>query len=188
MNTEELESLLEGGAETPTFEVKGAMAWSVGTLVKDILAMANVQDGGTILIGVADGTFAREGLTADQQRSFKIDIMRDQVAPFADPSVSFSVSFPIDNDGKTYVAIDVQPFKAVPVICARDGHDVAEGTVYYRSDAKRVQSARVSNAGDMRDIVETAVARSGQRLARLGFVAAEKADLEVSLDKELGGL
>jgi len=68
VDTDELEQRLEGGEETQTFDIKAAMVWDVKVLVKHILAMANVRDGGVILIGVGDKTFERQGVT-DKQRS-----------------------------------------------------------------------------------------------------------------------
>ncbi len=59
MTTEELEELLEGAEETDALEFKQAMNWDDG-LVKDILAMANIEDGGRIVVGIDDGTFARQ--------------------------------------------------------------------------------------------------------------------------------
>lgn len=130
------------------------MTWDPVGLAKDILAMSNVRDGGTILIGVEDGTFARVGVTAEMKATYNIDEMRDQISPYADPSVSFGVTFPRDRGGLEYVAIEVRPFREIPTICARDGSGLQKGSIYYRSESRRPQSARVSNSPDMRDIVD----------------------------------
>ncbi|MBY3138990.1 ATP-binding protein [Rhizobium laguerreae] len=188
MTTDELESLLEGAEETDVLELKGAMPWDIG-LAKDILAMANLQDGGRIVIGIEDITYARQGLDEAQLATYKSDEMRDQVAPFADPYVEFSTSVATDRQGLRYVVIAVAPFREIPVICKRSGgskNELQEGTIYYRSPTRRPQSARVSSASDMRSIVEVAAARQMQRFRKL--------DLEVptakgfDYDAELGGL
>lgn len=186
MTINELEALLEGSAETPSLEFKAAMNWDKNSLTKDILAMANVQDGGTIVIGVADGTFDRQGLTAEQIATYNIDTMKDQVAPFADPFVDFRVSFPRDGGDRTYVVIEVMPFSEAPVICARDGQDVHQGIIYYRSSDKRPQSARVATSHDMRDILERAIVRRRAKLVQIGLIANEA--IVDALDAELGGL
>ncbi len=171
MTTDELEALIEGGEETDSLEFKGAMTWDVRTLVRDILAMANVIDGGRIVIGVEDETFVRQGLLEDQVQSYNLDIMRDQVAPYADPNVQFRCAIVTGQDGLRFAVIDVASFETVPVLCRRDGPDVNRGDIYFRSRSGRPSSARVNNSSDMRDIIEAATMRSARRLGRLGFVA-----------------
>ncbi|PXA89507.1 ATP-binding protein [Caulobacter sp. D4A] len=185
MNTDELEALLNGAEETDTLEFKGAMAWDRQSLVRDILALANVIDGGRIVIGVEDNTYARQGLTPEQIATFDAEVMRDQIAPFADPRVVFRRIVAADRQGLQFVIIDVSPFDEGPVICKRDGTEVNAGTIYFRSRTRRPQSARVDNSADMRDIIERAAALAARRLRRLGFVA-EQGDQDY--DAELGGL
>jgi predicted HTH transcriptional regulator len=186
VDTETLERILEGAEESEALEFKGAMPWSRDALVKDILAMANVINGGRIIVGVEDGTFCRQGLTDEQLATYRVEEMRDGIAPFADPRVVFRCDIAVDRDGKRYAIIDVSPFDDVPVICRRDGRDVHAGTIYYRGRSRRPQSARVDNSSDMRDIVERAAALSAKRLARLGFVPGST-DKEL-FDQELGDL
>jgi predicted HTH transcriptional regulator len=186
MSPEALEALLVGAQETDSIDFKAAMSWDKKTFVKDILALANVIDGGAIIVGVEDGTFARQGLSDEQIDSFDYDIMRDQVAPYADPRVVFSKEVLQDANGMNYVVIEVAPFEEIPVICARGGHDVQEGDIYYRSRSRRPQSARVARADDMREIIETAISRRSRSLRRAGFLAAEEGP--PALDEELGGL
>lgn len=185
MNTVELEALIAGAEETDVLEFKGAMSWDRNTFVKDILAMANVIDGGRIVVGVEDGTFVRQGLTPAQLATFKIDEMRDGLAPFADPRVVFRSEVVADNGGLQYVVMEVQPFDDVPVICRRDGADVHAGVIYFRSRTRRPQSAAVANSADMRDIVERAAVLSARRLRRVGFVPEVAGP---DYNAELGGL
>lgn len=185
MRTDELEALLLGAEETPKLEFKAAMGWEVRGLVKDILAMANLQDGGRIVIGVAND-MTRQGLSQAQVDSFDIDTMRDQMKPFAHPYVRFSVASATDANGLAYVVIDVHQFDEMPVICARDGHDVNEGRIYYRPMRGRAQSAPVSSAHDMAEILDLAVVNRMQRYRRLGFQVEQPHEAE--LDAELGGL
>ncbi|MBX9911289.1 MAG: ATP-binding protein [Beijerinckiaceae bacterium] len=185
MRTDELEALLLGAEETPKLEFKAAMAWEARGLIKDMLAMANVQDGGRIIIGVADD-MTRQGVSQGQIDSFNIDLMRDQVRPFAHPYIRFSVDCATDSNGLDYVVIDVRQFDDMPVICARDGHEVNEGRIYYRPMRGRAQSAPISNALDMAEILDLAVVNRMQRYRRLGFQVEQPHEAE--LDEELGGL
>lgn len=186
MDTATLEALLEGSAETPSLEFKGAMEWDYKSLTRDILAMANVQDGGRIIVGVVDETFERQGLTEQQIASFKIDIMKDQVSPYADPFVSFEVEFPTDAAGRKYAVISVAPFAELPVICAKGGQDVKEGDIYFRSADKRPQSARVASSHDLRDIIERSIVRRRNKLIQIGLI--EQPDADALLNAELGNL
>ena len=199
MNTEELELHIQGEAESPTLDFKAAMTWDVGSFAKDILAFSNVQDGGIIIVGIEDKTFKRQGIDAVQRSSYNIDIMRDQMAPFADPHVNFSVDFPTDKDGKQYACIRIEPFTEIPVLCRKDSLDTRAGVVYYRNRNRRVESAAVSNSYDMREMIEVATVRMMRNKQRAGFsVVDEMATMQseeeevartrTHLDKELGGL
>jgi predicted HTH transcriptional regulator len=186
LDTQALEALLDGAEETDSLEFKAAMPWDRNTLVKDILAMANIIDGGRIIIGVEDSSFQRQGATEEQIRTYKIDAMRDGIAPFADPRVVFGCEVVADHEGRRYVVIEVRPFEDVPVICRRDSADVKAGTIYFRSRARRPQSARVESSADMRDIIERSAALRMRNLARLGFVAQPESTYDY--DAELKGL
>ena len=189
MTWDELKSKLEGGIETQTFEVKGACDWNVKSLAKDILAMSNVQDGGTIIIGVQDGTFALQGVTQAQKDSYRIDTMKSQMMNYADPHVNFKVEIIPDTDGKEYVAITVFPFEEVPVICKSGaGGGVNVGVLYYRNKNGTVQSAPISNAYDMRDVITTATVKMMQKLKKVGLTVEGTQSVEKALNDELEGL
>ncbi len=92
MTTDEFEALIQGADESVALEFKGPMLWAVNSLVKDILAMANIIDGGHIVFGIEDMTNTRLGLTEEQDSSFNLDIMRDQVAAVCRSCSGFSDS------------------------------------------------------------------------------------------------
>ena len=188
MRLRELEDLLELRRETQTFEVKESMPFSVGALAKDILAMANHRDGGSIVIGVVDSTFERTGVQDSHKATYRVDEMRDKMLKFADPPVRFDVDHVTDDDGKAYVVITVATFDRVPVI-ARAGNnvDVKQGLIYYRNSDKRVESAAISNADDMLELVMTATQRTRGWLRDRGFEPVTDAFAEL-LDAELDGL
>jgi predicted HTH transcriptional regulator len=186
MTTEEFEALIEGAEEVPNLEFKGPMPWVRSTFLKDILALANVVDGGRLVVGIEDETYERIGLTDDQIATYVPDTMRDQIAPYADPSVSFSRSIVTGADGKKFIVIRVRPFDQDPVICKKQSDDVHAGKVYYRSSVGKPASAEVSNSTDMRTIIETAIARRLHALQHVGIIAPQPQNN--ALDEELGGL
>ena len=186
MNTAELENLLSGAVETDSLEFKQAMAWNRNVFVKDILAMANIVDGGRIVVGIEDETLVRQGLSAEEVATFDFQTMRDQIAPFADPRVVFRVELVVDSGGLTFVVIEIEPFDDVPIICKRDGADVNAGEIYYRSRVRRPQSARIDNSADMREVLERSAAHLMGRFRMLGFDAPD--DDQAQFDEELGEL
>lgn len=186
MGTDELEQLLEGAEETDVLEFKDAMDWDHKTLVKDILAMANVRDGGRIVFGIEDQTYERHGLSEAQVATFEQEAMRDKVSRYADPKVTFRVHKPLDRDGRRYVVIDVTPFDLEPVICRKTGEEVKEGVIYFRSQVKRPASAAVSNSADMRQILLRAASLMHQNIEDHGYRLPNVANDQ--LDQELGGL
>ncbi len=185
MDTEALEALLGGAEETPNLEFKCASEWSARLFLKDILAMANTLDGGQIVVGIEDNTLARQGLSEQQAASYDPDIMRDQIRPFADPHVQFRRHVVVDAAGMTFVVIDVSSFEELPVICSRDGHDVNEGVVYFRSRRGRPRSERIGTSAEMREVIEASIARRLQSLQRVGIVPEPEG---YDFDAELGDL
>jgi predicted HTH transcriptional regulator len=194
MNTNELERLLEAAVELPGLDFKSPMAWDVRMFVKDILAMANTEDGGVLVIGVSEEThpatgFKREGVTPIIASSYKADVMKDQVEGFADPFVEFSVDFVVDLKGLNYVVIRVSPFFDQPVICKQEGKDVHKGDIYYRKPRGRPQSCRIDSAHDMRNLLMVAHARMSRTITRLGLQLVGVGDpFDARLDDELEGL
>ncbi|MFA5087094.1 MAG: ATP-binding protein [Candidatus Paceibacterota bacterium] len=186
MTTEELEAKLEGQTESQNLEFKGDVAWDVKSIIKDVLAMSNLQDGGYIILGINDKSLERIGISSANMETYNYDIMKDQIAPYADPFVDFRLYFPKDKDGKDYVVIRIFPFRQIPTICRKDGADVRAGVIYYRNNNGRPQSAAVSNSNDMRDIIEVATLKMMQKKKEIGFTA--EVDDKSKLDKELMGL
>jgi predicted HTH transcriptional regulator len=164
MKTNELEQLLEAAVESPGLDFKASIPWDVHGLVKDFLAMANTEDGGVLVIGVSEESspasgFRRDGVSSTIAATYDPDIMKDQVAAFADPFVEFAVSFVLDSKGLNYVVIRVLPFLEQPVICKKEGKDVHSGEIYYRKPHARPQSCRIDSAYDMRNMLLVAHAR-----------------------------
>jgi len=186
MTPTQLETHLAGAREADALEFKQAMAWDKAVFVKDILALSNVVDGGLIIVGVEDGTFERQGLNSNQLSTYDIDIMRDQIAPYATPRAEFDLQFVQDLSGLTFAVIEVRPFEELPVICAKSGSDVKRGEMYFRSRAARPASERISRSEDMREIVETAISRRLAKLQRIGLVPVGGPSIDY--DSELGGL
>lgn len=190
MDLDQLEQWLAGGIETQNFDVKESMPWDRRSFAKHILALANVRDGGHIVIGVKDD-FTRVGIEPEDEATYKIDEMRDQMAAYADPHVLFGLKTLEDEQGFRYLVITVEPFRETPVICRKDDEraGVRAGAVYYRNRDKRVQSAPVSNSYDLREIILTSVARTKRDLLDIGILTPEdRSETDKQFEKEREGL
>ena len=190
MNTKELEELLEGGIETPHIEYKGACEWNINTFAKDILAIANIEDGGWIIIGMAekDVGYERVGMTPAKIATFNYDIMRDQFASFASPHVKFSLAFPNDKKGLSFVVIKIAEFTEVPVICIKPNERAGTNApvIYYRNTDKKVESGPISNYHDLHNLLERSTMKIRARWKQLGLSVPD--NIQKVLDDELGDL
>lgn len=171
MNTIELLQLIENQGETQSIEFKQDTPWTLKSMAKDILAMANVRNGGTIIIGVRENmdSFEPTGVSAINLATYQRETMQDQISNHADPSVTFDVFVPEDLEGKKYVVIKVYSFLEVPVLSKVDFGDLKKGTIYYRSRNGRPSSAPVSNSTDLRDILDIAAVRLMQQRRETGY-------------------
>lgn len=188
MTIEELEQLLEGGAETQRVDFKESCNWDVAKFAKDVLAFSNVKDGGYIILGVKEmgDHFEQAGVIMEHKNTFIIDIMKDQLSAFADPSVDFKVEFPRNKNNKLFIVIKISEFREIPVICKKDSADTRAGTIYYRNSNRRIESAPISNSYDMRDVIRLATLKMMQHEKELG-VKVEKS-VKGKLNDELEGL
>jgi len=189
MTTQELKRLIEGQTESPSLDFKADCTRDAKTFAKDFLAMSNIRDGGTIVIGVQEdkGKFVPVGVSPASRSAFKIDVMRDQLAGFCEPSPDFGVFFPIDSTGQAFVVIKIAPFRDLPLLSKKDVSGFIHAhTIYYRNTDKRVQSAPVSNSNDLRDIIERAARNLHRRLTDLGYKL--DSGLEKVFDADLAAL
>jgi predicted HTH transcriptional regulator len=189
MTTKELEELLEGGIETPHLDYKGPCVWDI-TFVKDILAMANIEGGGRIIIGVAEKGvgYERVGITEKEAATFDYDIMRDQFASFASPHVTFSLAFPRDRNDLQFAVITVDEFDETPVICikANEKAGTKAPVIYYRNTDRRVESGPISNYHDLRNLLERSTIKIRAHWKQIGLSATD--NINKALDDELGNL
>lgn len=178
MDYEQLKSLIEGQSENASLDFKGDTPLNLQRLAKDLIAMSNVRDGGTIIVGVSETSTGYEptGVTDENIKTYNKDIMKDKLSKYTDPAVDFDIYFPFDKSTqRTYVVIKVYPFKELPVLCVKDWdkHLVAN-TIYYRNTNRRVESSAVSNAHDLRAIIEHAAIKIQNKYQDYGINISTK--------------
>lgn len=91
---EEIIELIENRQETKNCDFKESFSWTEldrnhqCEIIKDIMAMANTQDGGRIVIGVEDRTWTVNGLSDEQLRSFDVTQINNLLHEYTDPKHS----------------------------------------------------------------------------------------------------
>lgn len=189
----ELSQFIDHGREERNLEYKGALSWhesdAKAKITKACLAMANLKDGGTIVIGVKeldDGSFALDGLSDEQNASFGQDDVQVWVNTYADPAISLKVYKHV-TQSRNFVIIQVQQFEEYPVICKKQSPALEPGQIYYRPKTKN-ESCVVRTSHELREILDVAVDFGVRRfLERQQRVLPIHSDRK-KFDEELAGL
>jgi predicted HTH transcriptional regulator len=164
---ESLDPVLEAiraGVETRATEFKQSclfddIQWKI---VKTCMALANLRDGGRLIIGVAqrDGRWHADGMALEHLEGYSHDKILELVNRHARPPISLVVRL-ASLDAKTFVAIEVREFDRIPVFCGvatpkTAGKDALRvGDMPGRS-RDRVATSRIYDADLVTEIIEVA--------------------------------
>lgn len=175
LSEEDIKQLLAIKTETKNLDYKESLNWESGPkdlkleMVKDILAMANTQDGGKIVFGVRDNDFEFIGMPEDDFKSFDQSKVNDLLHKYTDPNHSCQV-YKHSIDGKYLVIIQVPEFVEAPIICKTDVNSsvdrtkliLKEGQIYVRTD--KATSEVIPSAQEMRELLGRALTKKGDDL------------------------
>lgn len=178
-----LSQAIDEGRESQKLEYKQSAPWSEleKKLIRTALAMANVRDGGKIVIGMAQvgNEFSPIGMAEADVSTYKSDDIKSAVNRYADPPVSVEWHLGVWN-GKTFGMLVIEEFEQFPVLCKRDdGKDLQNGAFYFRS-FRMPETAKVSSHFEMRDILERAIDRGVEAFVH----RARRAGLELGDNEE----
>ncbi len=161
MTPDELRTAIALGREQRNTEFKGPGERTDKTflakVVRAVLGMANKPDGGVVIVGIDDdGTaLTATGLTPAQVATWGYDDLHSSISNYADPYVDFEVTV-VALDGKEFIAIEVQEFTELPVICKRDyPGTLRNGALYVRRRGKN-ETVEVPSHVEMREVIERA--------------------------------
>jgi hypothetical protein len=190
--------------EQPWLDFKESQPWQVlrWRLLKTIMAMANLRDGGLIVVGVAEkGTdWELTGIEPGHLGAFDYDEIIDQLGKYASPQVVVDIVTHDHEDGKHYLAFHVHQFKDSPVLCRNNSpQDVkkkdrlAAGDIYVRPTTGTPRTEKVTDATRLHDLLELAAEFRARRILevgkRIGLVPGETAaslyDAELATTEEL---
>ncbi|MFH1336928.1 MAG: ATP-binding protein, partial [Candidatus Zixiibacteriota bacterium] len=176
---EDIKQLLSQKTETKNLDFKERFNWKNSSkdekldIIKDVLAMANTQDGGRIVFGVRDDNYEHVEMSDEDYQSFDQTKVNDLLHNYTEPKHSCQV-YKHKIDEKYIVVIDTPEFEEVPIICKKDECSsdnpreqiLKKGQIYIRTDKATTQM--VSSAEDMRELLGRALVKKGDEL--LGMI------------------
>ena len=199
MDNEALLELVFHGREERNLEYKCSVSWQEPTtkakIAKSAMAMANVPDGGAIILGVEQSgdSFVPSGMELEQSESFKQDDVMDHVNGYADPYVELTVTL-VSKNNKSFIVMQVQEFGQLPVICKKDGEAGLKRGAFFTRSRRKYETAQVGSQTEMRETLDLAVdkeirhLRSRNLISPLSeIISASEADRE-AFEQQLGGL
>ena len=194
----ELWELVYHGREERNLEYKRSMNWrepqTKAKITKSATAMANISDGGNIIIGVEkEGeSYIARGMDSEDASSFQQDDVMEHVNEWADPYVEITVTL-LNDDDNEFVCIQVREFEQLPVLCKKDGMEGLKRGAFFTRSRRKYETAQVGSQSEMREILDLAVDKEIRRLRarrlihEVQVMAPSEADRE-AFDEQRGGL
>ena len=95
------------------------------------------------------------GLSESDLDTWTYDNMANQIARYADPSVSFELE-PKAYNGNSYVVLEVEEFSDIPVLCKRAYDNVLRDGACYVRPRRKPETSEIPTQVDMRDLLQLA--------------------------------
>lgn len=174
---DEIIKMLNSGTENRNLDFKRGFSWkdkSAETLglVTDIMACANTQDGGTIILGVDDKTQEFSSESGKWWESFDTTKIMDTLNKYCDPRSEILIFKKEDFEYKgkkgPIVVLQIPEFTDVPIVCKIIGNTSDQtpvfkpGQIYIRTN--RASSEVISNSQDMRELTNRSMLKHGDKL------------------------
>ncbi len=194
---ERVYSALDRCQESKGVDFKASASWDdlKWQLIRTIIAMGNLRDGGIIVIGASEqgDSWELTGVASAHLTTYDVDDIIDIVNKYASPPVKIEVVLVKYRNSKEFFAIQVHEFDDTPYVCKKNGPDndkkLCTGEFYVRPEGKP-RTTKVVSAEDMHDLLELAAEKRARRILevahRIGLKPTETAIQR--FDEELGGL
>lgn len=174
MTLDEIATLIHRKSETAHVDYKAGFEWNKENrdhqleLIRDMIAMANTQDGGTLILGVEDGTYNLIGVAPEILTSFDQTDVGQMLYSYSEPKLPFELQKAQVN-GNNVIVIRIPKFTDTPIICSDVAHGkdptkpiLRRGALYIRTDA--AQTEEISSVHEMRHLLNRAVLKRGDDL------------------------
>lgn len=190
MEIHELYELVRVGEQRRNVELKRSISWDSdrnrAKIVKTILAMSNIRDGGYLVLGFSQqaDSFEPVGVRDDHLSSFKYDNVKSHVALFADPFATFFMKIIEDKvEDKKFIVFSIDEFEEIPIICKRNGlENLREGDIYTRS-RRMPSSVRVPTQSEMREIIDMAIEKGVRKFLEQSQRVGMKVEIGAEFDE-----
>ncbi len=177
--------------ETQGVEFKESAPWKTlqSKIVRTTLAMANLRDGGVIVIGVSqrDNTWALSGIANDHLETYDVDHVTEFVNRYASPAVTIHLVL-VQRAGRNFLAVEVSEFADTPIVCRKDGVELRQGAIYVRPPG-HARTTEVRTAQELHDLLELAAEKRARRILETARrVGLQPPSATRPFDDELEGL
>jgi hypothetical protein len=162
-------------------------------LIRTAMAMANLRDGGVIVIGASErgASWELTGILDEHLDSYDVDELVDTINRFASPPIAVDLVLVPYRDGPSFLAVNVREFGETPIVCRRDGPSgsgLKQGVLYVRPPGV-ARTSEVRTADEMHDLLDLAAEKRARRILetarRIGMEAPAPGR---PFDAELEGL
>ena len=182
--SEDQELLITRKKEERNLEYKGDLSfkkkYTRALLMRAMIAMANLRNGGQVIFGIKDRSFKPIGVSPKVGLSLSHDDISSTIQDYVDPFIDFAVDH-VEYDGGKYVIVSVKEFLDTPVICKKNypckwrDRDIGlrQGDIYIRPRGRR-ESRSIRTYSEMRDLLETALEKELIKQRRRSALLGEK--------------
>lgn len=194
MSIHDIEGLIKYPNEERWIEFKHSTPWTNRRfrtrIVKTIIGMSNIRNGGWIIIGKEDdGT--PTGMPQDHYDTYSQDNVRTVVDNYADPQARIDVISRQIN-GLNFVIIRIHEFDEMPVICKRQYRNILrQGALYTRSTG-RPETIEVPSQTEMREIINMAKVKAVrlwvEEMSEIGIPVVQAEDVDERYREQIGDL
>jgi hypothetical protein len=167
LTAEEIEVALAFGYELRGLELKGRGTRTdphlFAKVTRACLSMANLRDGGHVIIGIDDNDPASmmPGLDAAELASWlSYDDVARRLAEYAEPPIRFDLDSCLLPSGATVAVIQVHEFADIPVLCVKDYPTVLRAGACYVRPRRVPETAEIPSAVEMRDLLDLATEKA----------------------------
>jgi hypothetical protein len=183
--------------ESQAIEFKESVDWnsSKWQLIRTVMAMGNLRDGGIIVIGASERNenWELNGIEKNHLSTYDVDDITDTINKYASPPMQVEIVRVKYKNEKEFLAFQIHEFENTPYVCKKncptDINLLHEGEIYIRPYGKP-QTKKVTNAQEMHDLLELAAENRARSIIekslRIGMVPSQNSPQ--LFNQELGNL
>jgi len=125
--------------------------------------MANLRDGGHVVIGIDDANVAAmlPGLQPGELTSWlAYDDVSRKLAEYADPPLRFDLDSRTLSSGASVAVVQVHEFADLPVLCAKDYPKTLRAGACYVRTRRLPETAEIPSSTEMRELLDLAAEKA----------------------------